>query len=318
MKSNFLIKNKKVCVTTVAFSKNEKLIDKLNLLPFKEVITNKLLKRFNQEELIDFLKDAEIAIIGLDQITPEVLKSLPKLELISKYGVGLDNIDFVACEINKVNVIYPKGVNKRSVSELVLGNVLSLSRNLYVSSNNLKKNIWEKQGGRELSAKTFGIIGLGNVGKDLVSLLQPFNCNILVNDLVYDDEFLSKYNLVKSTKEEIYSQSDIISLHVPSTNDTFEMISKKEIRTMKDGVILINSARGELLNYKDIYEGLCQETIGGLAIDVYDQEPPTIKEIISMENVINTPHIGGNSAEAVLAMGDAAINNIINFYGDNR
>ena len=318
MRSSNFIKNKKVCVTTVAFSKNKKLVSKLNSLPFKEVLINKPQRRFLKEELIDFLRDAEIAIVGLDQITPELLKHLPNLELISKYGVGLDNIDFNACEANNVAVTFPKGVNKRSVSELVLGNALGLIRNLYVSSNNLKKNSWIKQGGRELSKKTFGIIGLGNIGKDLVKLLQPFNCNILVNDLVYDEDFILGYNLMKATKEEIYTQSDVISLHVPLSTETNEMISKKEIELMKNGVILINSARGELLKYSDILKGLYQKKIGGLALDVYDQEPPKIKEIISFDNVINTPHIGGNSEEAVLAMGEAAIDNVLNYYGYNR
>ncbi len=309
-----MIKDITVGVTTVAFSKNDALMAQVRSIGFKKVKRNEEFKRFTQEELINYLKDCDAAIVGLDMMTDEVLEQLPKLKVISKYGVGLNNVDLDACNKRQVQVLYPKGVNKRSVSEMALGFMLSLSRNLYVTSNLLKSNTWHKSGGFQLSGKTVGIIGVGHIGKDLVHLLKPFDCKILVNDIIDQTDYYSGNNLIHVTKEELFEQSDIISVHTPLTDKTEQLIRKDTIDLMKPSVIIINTARGEIVNLKDLKSGLMDGTIGGAALDVYDAEPPTDRELISLPNLMNTPHIGGNSQEAVMAMGEAAINNVVNFF----
>jgi len=199
-----VINNLTLGITTIAFSKNEFLVNKVKELGFKEVYTNEEFKRFSKNELIEFLSKCDIAIIGLDRINEEILSNTPKLKAISKYGVGLDNIDFEICEKYNIKILHTQGVNKRSVSELTVGCILSLLRNIYISSNLLKQNIWEKNGGTQLSNKTIGIIGIGNIGKDLILLLQAFNCKILVNDIIEQNEYYKKCNLIQSSKEEIY------------------------------------------------------------------------------------------------------------------
>ena len=133
-----------------------------------------------------------MAIIGLEHINENILKNLPSLKFISKYGVGLDNIDLKACEKYNVQIGWTQGLNIVSVAEIVIGYMLSLSRNIYLTSNMLKKNIWLKDGGNELSGKTVGIIGLGNIGQKVVEFLKPFNCTILVNDIVERDSFIER------------------------------------------------------------------------------------------------------------------------------
>lgn len=309
-----MIKDITVGVTTVAFSKNDALMAQIRSIGFKKVKRNEEFKRFTKSELISYLKDCDAAIVGLDMITEEVLEQLPKLKLISKYGVGLNNIDLEACKNRNVKVLYPKGVNKRSVSEMALGFMISLSRNLYVTSNLLKNDEWHKSGGFQISNKTIGIIGVGHIGKDLVHLLKPFDCNILVNDIIDQEEYYKSNGLTHVTKDELFRQSDIITMHTPLTKQTEQLIRKETIDIMKPSAIIINTARGEIVNLQDLKEGLKSGKIGGAALDVYDAEPPTDKELIGIPNLMNTPHIGGNSREAVMAMGEAAIDYVEDFF----
>jgi len=301
-------------VTTVAFSSDLHLVDRLKEQSRYNVLINEKRKRFSQNELIDFLKQCDGAIVGLDQINEEVLAECPRLKVLSKYGVGLDNIDFSACEKFNVHVTYPQGVNKRSVSEEVLGYMLSLARNIYVTSNRLKRNIWDKNGGWQLTGKTVGIIGVGHIGKDLIDLLKPFNCKILVNDIIDQTEYYKKHDLIESTKEDIYINSDFITIHTPLTSLTKNLFNNDAFSVMKSSAIVINTARGEIVNLKDLKAALIQGVIAGAALDVYDEEPPKDLELIKQENLICTPHIGGNAKEAVQAMGEAAIENLVKYF----
>ncbi len=296
--------------TTVAFSKDQYLVDKLNEIGFKKIVSNNLQKRFSQNELIKFLSKCDIAIIGLDQITNEVLSRVPKLKVISKFGVGLDNIDFEACKKNNVEVLHTQGVNKRSVSELALGYMLSLSRNIYTSSNDLKKGKWIKNGGAQISEKVIGIIGVGNIGKDLIKLLKPYGCKIIVNDIINQKKYYKKNNLIKKSKREIFKNADIITIHTPITKKLKHFINKEALKLMKPSTILINTARGGLINQEDLKWALKKNIISSAAIDVYEIEPPNDKELVSIPNLITTPHIGGSTKEAIRSMGLAAIENI--------
>lgn len=298
-------------ITTVAFSKDEKLVQFIKSLGFKAVLTNEAGERFSKEKLVAFLSQCDVAIVGLDKINEEILLEVPNLKAISKYGVGLDNIDFVACNKYNVEVLHTQGVNKRSVSELTLGYMLSLFRNIYITSNLLKQGIWKKSGGTQLSEKTVGVIGVGNIGKDLISLLKPFGCTILVNDIINQDAYYKEHNLINTSKEEIYKNADVITIHTPLDTSTLGMINAEVLAKMKSSAFIINSARSGIINEEDLKFALQNGLIAGAALDVYTTEPPKDSELISLPNLITTPHIGGNAQEAVEAMGMAAIENII-------
>ena len=299
-----------VGVTTVNFSGNQALLNKLKETGFN-VKVNPFGRRLTTVELIEFLQDCDSTIIGLDKIDSSILEKCPRLKLISKYGVGLDNIDFKACEKFGVKVKFPIGVNKRSVSELALGMMLGLSRNIFSTSLQLKNGIWNKSGGFEISGKIIGIIGYGSIGKDLACILRPFNVKILANDINQKVFESAPEYVYQSSKNQIFEECDIISVHTPLTEQTQNLIRKSNIDRLKDGVILINTARGGIFNETDILEALITGKIGGLGIDTYVQEPPTSNELITSKNVICTPHLGGNSREAVSAMGIAAIQNLL-------
>jgi len=296
----------KVAVTSKSFSKNKILIDELKQY-FSDVKLNYGTKKLNDDELIDFLEDCDGAIVALEEINQKVIDALAKLKVVSKFGVGLDNIDLEYCKQKNIKVGWIGGVNKTSVAEMALGFMLMLIRNLYVSSIKLSNDTWDKNGGYSLYGKTIGIIGIGYIGKELIKLLQPFNCKILVNDIINQDKYYKSNNLTEVSKEEIFKQSDIVTLHTPLTSDTKYLINNQTLSMMKNNAYIINTARGDLVNLDDLKYALQNNIISGAALDVYDSEPPKDKELLNLENLICTPHIGGNASEAVFAMGRTAI-----------
>ena len=302
----------KVKVSTIAFSKNQSLVSLLQEhFPDAEVNTKGV--RMNDDDLIQFFSDADAVIVGLEKITPELLDRLPRLKLIAKYGVGLDNVDLTACSDRGIRIGWTGGVNKRSVAEMALGFMLALCRNLYSTSNQMKQLVWNKSGGFQLSGKTVGIIGLGNIGKELVALLKPFGCNIIVNDIADISIFAAENDLKIVSKSELISNADIISIHTPANSDTLNLFTLNEFRMMKPTSFIINTARGGIIKELDLKIALKEKLIAGAALDVYEPEPPVDRELLEMENLICTPHTGGNAAEAVFAMGESAINHLLSF-----
>ena len=305
----------KIRVSTIAFSSNKILVEELKK-QFHDALVNEKLIRIPEEELVDFYKDADGIIVGLEKITSQLLDQLPNLKIIAKYGVGLDNIDIKACKDRNVKIGWTGGVNKRSVAEMALGFMLALSRNLYLTSNQLKDGIWNKNGGFQLTGKTIGIIGCGNIGRELIEILKPFNCNILVNDLIELGKFATD-GIIQVEKDVLFKQSDIISVHTPLNTDTVDLINIDVLNQMKSSALLINTARGGIINEKDLKHALINGYIAGAALDVYDQEPPIDFELLKLPNLLCTPHTGGNAQEAVLAMGMSAIEHLIKFKNEN-
>ena len=168
-------------------------------------------RKFSDPELVEFLKNADAAIIGTEIITDEILSQTPRLKFISKYGVGLDNIDQGSLKSRSIALGWTAGVNRRSVSELALCFMLGLCRNVFRSGYELKQTQWEKEGGRQLTGKTVGIIGCGYVGSDLIQLLTPFKCNLLVNDIIDKSKFCRGYGAMQTSLENLITESDLIS-----------------------------------------------------------------------------------------------------------
>ena len=300
----------RVRVCNISFSKNSILVNKIKKY-FKDVNFNFNGVRLDGEELIDFCKDADAIIVGVEKINSSILKRLPNLKYIAKYGVGIDNIDIDSCKERGVLIGWTGGVNKRSVAELTLGYMLILMRNIFSSYSDLKKLRWIKDGGNSLYNKKIGIVGVGNIGQDLIKLLSVFDCEILANDISENSSLSKKLNFKYVTKEFLYRNSDIVTLHVPLNSSTKKMINKKVFNKMKNSSILINTSRGGVVCEKDLIDALKNKKIHSAALDVFQYEPLKNKELVRLSNIICTPHIGGNSREAVRAMGIAAIQNLL-------
>jgi len=302
----------KVKVSNVAFSKNSYLVGKL-FAEFPDAIINEKGTRMSNEELVGYFSDADAAIVGLEVINAELLDKLPQLKMIAKFGVGLDNIDLEACKQRNITVGWTGGVNRRSVAEMTLGFMLALSRNLFSTSAQLKEGDWNKNGGFQLTGKTIGIVGFGHIARELVLLLKPFQSKILVNDIIDLSSLVSRYEVTSVSKDVLFQEADIITVHTPLTVDTRNLFNKQVFEKMKRSALLINTARGGIVNEVDLKLALQEKKIAGAALDVYEEEPPVDSELLQLKNLICTPHTGGNSYEAVVAMGMSALEHLSNY-----
>jgi len=265
-------------------------------------------------ELINFLRDADAAVIGTEPITDQVLSQTSRLKIVSKYGVGLDNIDQESLKRRNIALGWTGGINRRSVSELTLCFMLGLSRNIFSSGFKLKQSVWNKNGGWQLTGKTIGIIGCGNIGSDLIKLLAPLKCTLLVCDIADKAELCREHNATQTSLENLVAESDIVSLHVPLTSLTIKMVGENFLDRMKPTAYLINTSRGDVVEQDALKSALMRGYIAGAALDVFTEEPPTDEVFLSLPNLMVTPHIGGNTKEAVEAMGRSAIQHLVTFF----
>jgi phosphoglycerate dehydrogenase-like enzyme len=296
----------KVAVTSRSFSRNDILRKEL-LQQYKNVKFNDNGLSLQGNVLIDFLQGCHKAITALEVIDNDLLSRLPSLKVISKYGVGLDMIDMKAMKKHNVKLGWTGGVNRRSVSELVISFAIALLRHVPASHREVLSGTWRQHIGGYLSGRTVGIIGCGYIGKDLIKMLQPFKCPILVNDIKKYEDFYKKYNIKVVEKEELLAKSDVVTLHTPLDDSTRNMLTAERLSLMKSNAILINVARGGLLDEHALKEMLINGKLGGAALDVFSIEPPKDSELLELTNFIATPHIGGSANEAIMAMGMAAI-----------
>ena len=308
----------KIAVASATFSKCPELVAEINKYHFDEIRLNTTSSSFSRERLKAVISGVSGLIVGRDRIDRSLLSGCRELKVISKFGVGIDNIDIEACRDSHIKVVFSSGINKRSVAEQTLYFMIGSIRNLNRAGLLLKKGTWKKDGGRQLTGKTIGIIGVGNIGKEIISLLKPFDNKIMVNDIIEQSDYYNEQGLIEATKEAIYEECDIISLHTPLTELTKNLIHKDVLKRMKKHAFLINTARGPVVNREDLKWALKNGIIAGAAVDVYDTEPPADKEFLELENLICTPHIAGNAQEAIIAMGRNAIDNLIGFFNDQQ
>ncbi|MSO84219.1 MAG: hydroxyacid dehydrogenase [Acidobacteria bacterium] len=309
--------DKLIVATSASFSKDPMLVERLRRsFPCSRVNTDA--RRYTADELRALLHDADGAIVGLDLIDEDVVRECPRLKIVAKYGVGLDNIDSKVCERYGITIGWTGGVNRLSVAEVTIGFMLALCRRLYYTSTMLKAGAWIKDGGVQLSGRTVGIVGVGHVGKEVVRLLQPFRCRMLVNDIVDQSDYYRANGLIAASKERLFAESDIVTIHTPLTPETRCMINATTIGTMRRTAFLINTARGPIVDGGDLKRALQHGTIAGAALDVYEQEPPSDQELIANPRLICTPHIGGNAFEAIQAMGLSAIDHLEQFFGVSK
>ncbi len=296
----------RVAVCSRSFSKHPILREEL-LVRYENVTFNDSGCQLEGDDLIAFLRGHEKAITALERIDEYVLSKLPELKVIGKYGVGVDMIDKDAMRRHGKRLGWVGGVNRRSAAELALAFMIVMLRHVPVAYREILSGTWRQHVGGLLTGRTVGIIGCGHIGKDLVRLLQPFECPILVNDIVRYDDFYKKFDIEAVGIEELLCRSDIVTLHVPLDATTKGILGGQRLALMKPSAVLINAARGWLVDEVALRQALLQNKLAGAAFDVFAEEPPTDKELLSLPNFLVTPHIGGSAEEAILAMGRAAI-----------
>lgn len=297
----------KIAVTSRSFSKNTSLRSSLES-KYENVKFNDEGVTLQGEQLISFLKDCDKAIVGIEEFNSDIISKLSNIKVISKYGVGLNNLDLVKLKKSGIKLGFTPGVNKRPVAELTILLVLLSLRRIYNSKENIKKGIWSQERGQELRNKTFGIVGFGNIGNLLADFLEPFECNILA----YDIELISKKNVTQCSLEEIFINSDIVSIHLPLINETENIINKKLFDICKDNIKLINTSRGGIILENDLYDFLDNNKQAFAALDVFEEEPAYKSPLLDLENFFATSHLGSMTEEGVVSMGLAAIDGLEN------
>lgn len=303
----------KIAVITPLFSRSNELMQELGK-HFSTITSNADNTLKTKEDIILFLQDIDGAIVGREVIDDEILVACPKLKILSRYGVGLDNLDIEAMQKRGITLGWTGGTNSNSVAEITLSFMLTLTRNIYKTSTLLKQHIWKDNGGSELTGKTIGLFGFGNIAKRVIELLQPFHCRILVCTRTHNKADAKKYNITFATKQEILQEADIISIHLPLTPESKNLFSTNEFTSMKKSAFIINTARGGIINEKALKIALKDGDIAGAGLEAFEVEPTQDWELINLPNLICLPHIGGNSKESILSMGYACIGHLQAFF----
>jgi D-3-phosphoglycerate dehydrogenase / 2-oxoglutarate reductase len=247
------------------------------------------------------VKDYDVIVVrSRTKITKEVIQNAKRAKIIARVGVGLDNIDTNEAQNNNIEVINAGEASVNAVSELVLGFMFSLSRNIPFANNATKNGKWIKKDliGVELKGKYLGIIGLGKIGRNVARLARGLRMNLIGYDVVpIDKSFVQEVSLITTDLKTLVESSDFITCHVPYTEQTKHLIGKEILSRMKNNAFLINTSRGEVIDEEALVDCLKNRRIGGAALDVYEVEPPTNKELLELDNMVCTPHIAAQTKE---------------------
>ena len=275
----------------------------------------------SEAEMLDLSGDFDAFLCGDDAITSSVIdKSLPRLQTISKYGIGLDKIDVEYATEKKIPVLFTPGVNHTTVAEHTFGLLLGITKDIQSNAVAVQNGEWvagwKKPVGNEIMGKTIGILGLGRIGKEVAIRAKAFGMEIIAFDPYFDEAFGGEHGVKKcADMDEVLHNSDVVSLHCFLTKETEDMINAAKIAEMRNGVIVLNCARGELVNTNDIAGALKSGKVGGYGADVLDAEPPAPDHIlIGAPNCIITSHIGSRTHESVQRQANRCLHNAINFF----
>lgn len=307
--------NKKVAITSEYFGRfSNEAFEILKENGF-EVIENKYDKFLDkEEEIISLTKDANAIICDLERISKKVIDKSPNLEIIARRGVGVDSVAVKYAEEKGIKVARTLGVVEKPVAELVMAFILNISRKILPLNNDMHKGNWNKILAHSLEGKNIGIIGMGNIGQEIVRKAQAFDLNIFYYDVKRKPKLEEEKNIKYLKLNKLYSKADIITLHVPLNKQTEDLIDFNALKKMKENAILINAARGPVVNNNDLREALKNNLISYAAIDVFDQEPKKNSVLMDCENVLLTPHVGTFTEEVFIKMDVLAAKNIVDYF----
>jgi D-3-phosphoglycerate dehydrogenase / 2-oxoglutarate reductase len=303
----------KVLITTVPFGDKNRLPLELLENSGIEYLINPLNKKLTEDELANMATDFDVIIAGTEPITDHVMQCAKKLKMISRVGIGLDSVDLSAAQRRGIKVSYTPDAPAPAVAELTLGLMLVLLRSAQLSNSEMHNGKWRRHFGKRIANTTIGIIGLGRVGQRILNRITLFGTpRVLVNDLKPDPNLDRKYKLNWVDKETIYKESDLITFHLPLTESTKDMVTKKQLKMMKSDASVINTSRGGIINEDDLFYVMSEGHLSGAAIDVFQNEPydGKLKEI---DRCFLTAHMGSMSIDCRTRMEIEATEEAIRF-----
>ncbi len=271
----------------------------------------------SEQRMLELVGDVDGMICGDDVISSAVIeKALPRLKIISKYGIGLDKIDVAYTEKAGVPLAFCPGVNHTTVAEHTFALMLALHRHLVAEANHTRAGEWTRLSGHEVMGKTIGIVGLGRIGREVALRSKAFGLNVIGFGIYWPKGFAKEHGVERcDSLASVFANADILSLHTHLTPETEDMVNAESLATMRYGVVVLNCARGELVNTEDMAAALKSGKVSGYGADVLDVEPPPADHaLLSAPNCIVTPHIGSRTYESVARQAGMATRNLLNYF----
>lgn len=302
----------KILVTATSFKPDNPTPALARLREFAdEIVFNPKGKPLSEDELIPLLQGCDGYIAGLDFVTGKALAACEGLKVISRYGAGVDRVDLEAAKSKGIKVCNTPGANSQAVADLTMGLILSLARKIPMLDRKTREGQWVRSTGIELGGKTIGILGLGAIGKSVAKRAQGFSMRVMAYDPYINEQYARDNGIDAADFDSVIRESDIISLHLPLIPETRYIISGEVMRSMRPGAIIVNTARGGLIDESAAYELLKSGHLGGLGLDAYEQEPPERSPLFELDNVVLTPHTASHTFEATENMANMSVQNLI-------
>lgn len=264
----------------------------------------------SEDELIEFLGGVEVVVAGVEPYTARVIEALPELRVIACCSAGLDHLDAAALNRRGVRVGWVAGVNKYAVSEMALCFMIDILRGIHRSAVDTAAGRWRRERGRLLRGRTVGVHGCGNIGQEVVKLLQPFGVDILACDRVDHAEFYARYGVRAVSAEQLWAEAEVLTVHLPRNSSTVGLYSAEVLDRLRPGVCIVNTARGRIFDEAALKERLVDGRVAAAAFDVFAEEPLRDLELVNLPNFLGTAHIGAGAEEAWQAMARSGIRGI--------
>ncbi len=264
-----------------------------------------------EEELLDLLPGCVGYLAGVEPVTRRVIESAAELEVISRNGTGVDNIDLDAARQRNITICRAEGANAEGVAELAVGLLLALARSIAPSDSSIKEGLWQRRIGVELAGKTLGVVGCGRIGRRVTEMAIGLGMSVIAHDVFMERPFDLSDRFRFAPLDEVYVSADAVTLHCPPPSHGRPLIDAAAIAKMRPGVLLVNTARYDLIDSDAVTAALDDGHIAGLALDVFDREPPRDNPLIAHKRVIATPHIGGFTTESVNRAVSVAVDNLV-------
>lgn len=280
------------------------------------VIENPYGRKLTEDEIITVAGEMDGVVAGVESYSKNVIDQLPNLKCISRVGVGIDSVDVEYCKQKNIELIITPEGPTQAVAELSIGLALDLLRRISLSDRRIREGIWKKEVGNLIKNKKVGVIGLGRIGKRTAGLYKALGCQVSAFDVYPDHEWMKSNDIAYADLDSLLSDSQIITIHIPKTSDGKPLLTTSELAKLRSDVLLINLARGGVINEPDLLEFLKSNPSAFAALDVFEKEPYNgpFKEL---ENVLLTPHLGSYAFESKLQMEIDAVQNLIDFFNNN-
>lgn len=301
----------KVLITPRSFAKNDdtplKLLERNGIT----VVRNDSGGILNKQQMIECIADCEGVIIGVDPLDKDVLSAAPNLRAVAKYGVGVDNIDLNYCGKNNIPVSRTVGANSAAVADYAFALMLALARKVIPIDRGCRQNNWSKITTLDVSGKTLGLIGLGAIGRQMVLRAKGFSMKVMAYDPFWDDAYAQSAGVTRTDVPTICRECDFISLHLPLTDQTRHMIGGEQLAMMKPTAILINTARGGIIDDDALLRALKRNLIAGAGLDAFATEPPEDQSWYALDNVVIGSHCAASTVGAANMMSMMAAENLL-------